>query len=566
MTEPKTQNRTGKYLLAIFLLALILRLSYLLEASKSPLLFYPGLDPQAYDAWAQKLAAGDWMGNKVFYQSPLYPYLLGAFYAVFGRHLLWVYIVQILVGSLNCLLIFGIGNRIFGKRAGLAAGALAALYKPFIFYEVALLKTFLEVFLIDLTIYLLLVAAGNARRSIIFLAGLVLGLGTLARDNFQLLILWFWPWLAWRLGQKGRAVASTWLLAGFLLVLGACALRNLDAGRDFVLTTSQAGQNFFIGNHRENLTGTYVAPEFVRPHPFFEEKDFYQEALKRTGRDAMRPSEVSNFWFKETLKEMAAAPKLFWKRMFLKLALFWNQREIADQESIYLFKKEFSLLLRMPLPGFGVIGPLGLLGLVLALGRKKGFLLAGYIFIYWVSVSVFYIFARYRLAVVGPVLVFAGFAALEIYSAAQDKKWKSLAGGAAWLALFGTLVWLPLIHETLDYAYYNLGNSCARAGQYHKAIAAYEKAIAQNPKQAEFWLNLGKAREYTGDNRAALDDYMTAVRLAPQKASAHLNLGIALFKIRDFDSAQSELQKALELDPGLSQARVYLEMIQAKEK
>jgi tetratricopeptide (TPR) repeat protein len=565
MTEPLHPKQTRKYLLAIFCLALILRLSYLLEASKSPLLFHPGLDPQAYDLWAQRIAGGEWIGGAVFYQSPLYPYLLGIFYALFGRHLLWVYIVQIVFGCLNCLVLFGIGSRVFGKRAGLLASLLAALYKPFIFYDVTLLKTFLEVFLADLCIYLLLLAADNTRRTIIFLAGLALGLGTLARDNFQLLILWFWPWLLFRLRPKGRAFSSLWLPAGFLLVLGVCAMRNLAAGRDLVLTTSQAGQNFFIGNHRGNLTGTYQAPEFVRPNPFFEEKDFYQEALKRTGRDAMRPSEVSNFWLRETLKEISADQKLFWKRIFLKLALFWNQREIADQESIYLFKKEFSRLLRLPLPGFGFIGPLGLLGMLLALRRKKGLLLAGYVLIYWVSVSAFYIFARYRLAVVGPVLVFAGFALLEIYAVARERKWKSLAWWTVWLLLFGTLVWYPLIHETLDYAYYNLGNSYARAGQYRKAITAYEKAVSQNPKDADFWLNLGKAREATGENRAALDDYMTALRLAPQKASVHLDLGIALFKMRDFASARKELEKALELDPGLSQAHIYLEMIAAQK-
>ena len=51
-------------------------------------------DSRGYDEWARRIAAGDWLGRDVFYQAPLYPYLLGVIYAVAGRHLLLVRIVQ----------------------------------------------------------------------------------------------------------------------------------------------------------------------------------------------------------------------------------------------------------------------------------------------------------------------------------------------------------------------------------------------------------------------------------------------------------------------------------------
>jgi len=564
MTEAEQPKSNFGYLLIIFLVALALRLIYLAEARRSPLLFFPGLDPQAYDAWAQRIAAGDWLGEKGFYQSPLYPYLLGAFYALFGRHLLLVYILQIFIGSLDCLVIYGIGNRVFGKRAGLLAGIFAAVYKPFIFYDSLLLKTFLEVFLIDLSLYLLLAASRSGKRTAGFLSGLALGLGSLARDNFIILILWFFPWLFSKLRKQGRASVSLYLLLGFCGIIGISAARNLILQRDFILTTSQAGQNFYIGNHRKNSTGAYFAPDFVKANPLFEEADFYREALKRTGKMYMKPSEVSNFWFKEAFKEIRADKKLFWERMALKFALFWNRKEIADNVSIYLFKKEFSVLLRMPLLDFGVAAPFGLLGMILALRKRKGILLAGYILIYWAAVSVFYIFARYRLAAVGPVLVFAGFAVENIYSRLKERNWKPLLAYLALLALFSTLVWWPFLKETLDIAYFNLGNSYSRAGKPRQAIVAYEKAIKENPSWPEFWTNLGKASELTGENGKAADAYLQAVRLEPDEAAAHLNLGIALYKIRYYQDAKAELQKALELNPNLKEVKKYLEMIEPK--
>ncbi len=569
MNEPEKQNTLIKerwLLLLIFLAAITLRLIYLSELKDSPLLYYPGLDPAAYDLWARRIAAGDWLGREVFYQSPLYPYLLGIFYALFGRHLFWVYILQILAGSIDCLLIYGIGKRVFGTRAGFLAGLFAAVYKPFIFYDVALLKTFLEVFLIDLCIYLLLRAGDRKKPATIFLAGLILGLGSLARDNFLILVFWFYPWLWYQLNKSRCAARSSWFLAGFALIIGISGIRNRVVGKDFVLTTSQAGQNLYIGNHLKNLTGTYTPPDFVTANPSFEQTDFRNEAIRRTGLKQLTPSQVSNFWIARTFQEIRLDPKLFLERLLLKLGLFWNRKEIADNVSYYLTQIEFSFLLRMPLLDFGLIMPFSILGMILALRKKRGILLFGYVLIYWLSVSLFFIFARYRLAVIGPLLVYAGFS-LEILSGwVKGKNWKKIAAAMILLATAAGLTLSPLIVETLDYAYYNLGNSYARAGKFPQAVSAYRKALLYNPAPAEFWINLGIAASRVGDLDQSLNAFAEAVVRDPDNANGHLGFGIALYQARYFSAAEKELERALTINPNLSQARVYLELIQSKQK
>ena len=57
-------------------LALIVRLAYLAELNGSPLLSGLMGDSRQYDAWAQRIAGGQWVGTEVFYQAPLYPYWL----------------------------------------------------------------------------------------------------------------------------------------------------------------------------------------------------------------------------------------------------------------------------------------------------------------------------------------------------------------------------------------------------------------------------------------------------------------------------------------------------------
>src|SRR4029453_13158695 len=74
--------------------ALLLRLVHVWQISRAPFFSVLMGDARGYDAWAQQIAAGDWIGRDVFYQAPLYPYFLGIIYSVAGHTLLGVRLVQ----------------------------------------------------------------------------------------------------------------------------------------------------------------------------------------------------------------------------------------------------------------------------------------------------------------------------------------------------------------------------------------------------------------------------------------------------------------------------------------
>jgi hypothetical protein len=74
--------------LALILLAgLGLRLAHWRAVAEEPFFAHLVMDSYEYDRWARTIAAGDWLGSEVFFQAPLYPYVLGATYALFGRSL-----------------------------------------------------------------------------------------------------------------------------------------------------------------------------------------------------------------------------------------------------------------------------------------------------------------------------------------------------------------------------------------------------------------------------------------------------------------------------------------------
>ena len=70
---------------AIVSLAFAVRLAYLLEAQALPLFHATVSDARSYWEWSDRIAAGDWLGDTVFYQAPLYPYFLALVKLARGR-------------------------------------------------------------------------------------------------------------------------------------------------------------------------------------------------------------------------------------------------------------------------------------------------------------------------------------------------------------------------------------------------------------------------------------------------------------------------------------------------
>src|SRR5262249_43772846 len=152
---------------------------------------------EVYDRWAQQIAAGDWMGSQVFYQTPLYPYLLGVLYRVFGHDVWVVRIAQALGGALAAVFAARAGAVFFSERVGWWAGLLLALYPRAIFFDGILQKASLDLLL--MTALLWLAGATQRRPS----AGKLLGVGALLgamilnRENAAALAPLLLGWAIW---------------------------------------------------------------------------------------------------------------------------------------------------------------------------------------------------------------------------------------------------------------------------------------------------------------------------------------------------------------------------------
>jgi len=127
-------------------------------------------------------------------------------------------------------------------RGGLAAGVLFAIYTPFWFYDIQLMKESFAVSAVCLLLLLLVTARSQVGLWIWFSVGLVAAVLALLRENMLLVVPFLLPLaLEKRLGKgwKLSLQRMAFLLLGLALPLLAVAARNAALGGGFLPTTSQ---------------------------------------------------------------------------------------------------------------------------------------------------------------------------------------------------------------------------------------------------------------------------------------------------------------------------------------
>jgi tetratricopeptide (TPR) repeat protein len=582
--------------MGLFLGGLVLRLVHLLTIRSSPFFLYLGLDPLAYHEWALEIAAGNWLGDHIFYQDPLYPYFLGLLYTLLGDHRLPVTAIQLLLGACIPPLIYDATRRALDQRAALLAGLMAAAYLPSIYYEGLILKTWLGAFLMALALWSMARALTSASTAVRWWlgTGVVLGLGCLVRGNLLLILpaLAVWrltaPWYEQPAGNETASTAgpllqrlnyreAAALALGAVLILAPTAVRNRVVGGEWVLTTAQGGPNFYIGNNPINTTGRYATLPFVGANPKYERKGFTAEAQRRAGR-TMRPTEISSYWYDQSFTWIRSHPGDWLVLTWKKFRAFWGAYEVPDNLDYGMYRRDAPIL-RLPLAGFGLITPLALAG-AFFLWRRGGWPRALLITmaVYSASVVLFFVFSRYRLAMMPAMFPLAAYAVVEIMD-----RWRRRAPGRHGMVAALTLlalcflfvhlpvhahgsslsyrmaaaVGLPRHAESSSAGHYNLGLAFAQYAEdgrneqamLEQAVAQFQLAIQEDATVSQPHAEMGKALARLGEDQRAITAYATVISMEPGKARPHHVLGILYRRTGDTEAAAGMYRRALQLDP-----------------
>jgi 4-amino-4-deoxy-L-arabinose transferase-like glycosyltransferase len=568
--EPQTAPRFIFAIVIVFVIALLVRLVYIWQIRDAVFFDLKMGDAETYDQWARQIAAGDWIGKEVFQQAPLYPYFLGLIYAIFGTDALVLRLCQAVIGALSCVLLADATRRLFKRPGvGLAAGILAALYAPAIFFDVLIQKSVLDMLFMSLCLWLISRLAEVPRLRTWFGLGLAMGGLTLTRENAILMlpVLLIWALLHFRKAGVKRWGWAGLMLAGFLAVTLPVGLRNLAVGGEFVPTTAQLGLCLWIGNNPQ-ADGTYQA--LIPGHGVarYEPRDAQQLAEQAAGR-ALSPAQVSQFFVSQAVHYAKSQPLEWLKLEAMKFALFLNTMELVDTESLESYAERSSLLrVLYRLFNFGVLAPLAVLGLWLTWSRRRDmWVLYMLMLAYVASAVLFFIIARYRYPLAILMIPFAA----TVFVA----PWRVFAGRAKRQIVVGVLLFMIAVvfcnwpmairAEAAGVTENNVGAILEEQGRLDEAVAQYRHAIKRQPKFYGAHVNLARALYMVGNPVESQAEFNTANSIRLDQARALVQLGQELEARGMWRKAMQQYTLALNVQRDQPDALAALSRLQAQK-
>ncbi len=252
-----------------------------------------------------------------------------------------------------------------GVRAALAAGLLAATYRPFLVYVPVL-----EPETLLLALLALVLGAGSwARRGaerygagsgvtagLTLLAAVAAGLAALVRPQYLVLVPGVALWMGWRPRRGfrwGQVIPA--LVVGLLVVAPPGLHRAATAGS---MTVMGPGTVFYEGNGPQSPTGRYTVPEIVRELQSRSRSGadtahvFYREVAAASTGGTPGAGMSSRYWAGLAIRGMAARPGRAVRRFLSKAVLALAPHEFHD----LLNAEDLDRRLRAFLPwGFGLV-------------------------------------------------------------------------------------------------------------------------------------------------------------------------------------------------------------------
>ncbi|HEX2897778.1 MAG TPA: glycosyltransferase family 39 protein [candidate division Zixibacteria bacterium] len=547
--------------LMIFVLGLSVRIAYLNQVSSVPTFELPIMDEKYHVHLAEQINSPEGYPDEPFYRAPLYPYFLAFLFSVTDDSFYWSRLIQLVLGSFLPLLIYVIAIRVFDRKIAFWSGLVSSIYPTLIFFESALLIESIMVLLTALLIWQLYRCQQNSSIINFILAGVLLGLAGLARPNVLMLGPFLFIWVVLVLKPKlgwGKSILRYALIGitAFMVILPV-AIRNYTVGKDSVFIAWQGGFNFYIGNNRAASGWSATVPGIDMSW----EGGYKQSiALAETvvGRD-LKPSEVSDFWYDQTWKEIKTFPGNFAALILKKSRLLINGFEIPNNQSTY-FIRDYSwiaailLFEKIIFFPYGILAPLAIIGIGLSLKEWRRYLLLYLVLgLYGLSLLLFFVCDRFRQPIIPILILFAVFGVIKLVEMFKRRDKKNLS-----LVLF--ILMLLLLESNHDITginrnslraedYYIQGGAHLEIGNLAAAEREYNKSLAADPNFASAYTNLGLIASRRGDINRAAQNFSKAIQLDPFTLEPYFNYATVLIERQQYQPALDILLKAREIQP-----------------
>jgi 4-amino-4-deoxy-L-arabinose transferase-like glycosyltransferase len=271
--------------------------------------------------------------------APVYPAFLAASYKLFGAAFLPVRMIQVIIDSFTCALIYHIAITVFQReRIGVISGLIAGFHPSLIGSATFVLTETLYAFLLTVSVLFLVRAVKSSKIRAYCLAGAALGIATLCRPTSMLFPLFLLAGTVFPRRSRLRIAGAAVFALAMLVVIVPWTVRNFIVFEEFIPVAIGGGGNLWIGSYIPwdgdfNYQDLSDKRKIEEGHsPLEADKRLWEEGIKNiksnpAGYLRLCAKKFGRFWFgipgsKEVLKGKAVILKSLYAIHFVLLVLF----------------------------------------------------------------------------------------------------------------------------------------------------------------------------------------------------------------------------------------------------
>jgi hypothetical protein len=221
------------FILALFVVALVLRMLYLRRVMSNPGYVETGADGPVYDELAWSIAQGHGVRESFTDRFPLlllgYVWFVSFIYRIAGHSYFAVGLVQAVIGSATCVVFYDVARELMGTAVARTAAVFAAISFPLIFAAAAIGHQAIDVFL-TMAIAWCLVKGGSPAEwhwSRWIAVGALFGVAIAVRETAAFFLVFVLIWTLFVLPRPSSLAAAAAVLVTAIAVISPLALPKI---------------------------------------------------------------------------------------------------------------------------------------------------------------------------------------------------------------------------------------------------------------------------------------------------------------------------------------------------
>ena len=361
---------------------------------------------------------------------------------------------------------------------------------------------------------------------------------------------------------RKRFQSVSLFVIGILIAIAPFAMRNYYVSQDVILINSEGGIHLYIGNHKD-AWGGYSQVSGMRPNIAGSHVDAARMAEKEAGKE-LSASEVSAYWKNRTYDFIKDHPGEFLTLLGKKVLLLFSDYEIPNVENYQYFRQKSSFLALFP--GIGILLPLGLCGLLLAIracrqampnGRQALSECRSYapLFIFFLTFSIAlvltFITGRYRLPLTVVLLPFASYFLVRVAAFINNRQFKAIILSAVLLTSAWALTQASPVRKVQSEQFIKRAESKMKMSERELAVLKQLESYASTDikETSRLLVELAELRKKQLDIEGAIEILQNALLLDPEQPRQWRTLASMLRRLGYIEASQKAKENVRKYKP-----------------